>query len=154
LSKDDAALTHRGQPKGDVRMKAGFWLLAFALMALGTGAAGAANSPSANVESIATVSNQITVVFEFDLYNCPAGSEIIIDEWTANEPSRPDSGAVSGLSDYGLSNGDRVQHLVLQTGASSFLPGEQWVGSGTISCGATIIPVAGAGQTKSVNGGV
>jgi hypothetical protein len=123
-------------------------------MVLGSGAAGAANSPSANVESIATVTNQITVVFEFDLYNCPAGSEIIVDDWTANEPSRPDSGAISGLQDYGLSNGASVQRLVLQTGASSFLPGEQWVGSGTISCGTTVIPVSGAGQTKSVNGGV
>jgi hypothetical protein len=131
-----------------------FWLVALALMVLGSGAAGAANSPSANVESIATVTNQITVVFEFDLYNCPAGSEIIVDDWTANEPSRPDSGAIGGPQDYGLSNGDSVQRLVLQTGASSFLPGEQWVGNGTISCGATIIPVAGAGQTKSVNGGV
>ena len=137
-----------------MKVKAGFWLLAFALMALGTGAAGAANSPSANVESIATVTNQITVVFEFDLYSCPAGSEIAVVDWTANQPSRPDSGAVSGFQGYGLSNGDPVQHLVLQTGASSFFPGNQWVGSGSIACGATIIPVAGAGQTKSANGGV
>ena len=134
-------------------MKAGFWLLSFALMALATGGAGAANSPSANVESIATVTNAITVVFEFDLYNCPAGSEIVIPEWTAKQPSRPDSGA-TGAQPYGLSNGDNVQHLVLETGASSFLPGEQWVGSGSIACGPTVIPVAGAGQTKSVNGGV
>ena len=135
-------------------MKAGFWLLAFALMALATGGAGAATSPSANVESIATVTNQVTVVFEFDLYNCPAGSEIVVVEWTAHQPSRIDSDAGSGAQSYGLSNGASVQHLVLQAGASSFLPGEQWVGSGSIACGLTIIPVTGAGQTKSVNGGV
>jgi hypothetical protein len=131
-----------------------FSLVAFALMVLGSGAAVAGNTPSANVESIATVTSQITVVFEFDLYNCPAGSEIIVDDWMANEPSRPDSGAASGLQDYGLSNGNPIQHLVLEAGASSFLPGEQWVGSGSILCGTTPIPVSGAGQTKSVNGGV
>jgi hypothetical protein len=119
--------------------------------ALPAGTAGAASStPSANVDAVATVTSANTVVFEFDLYNCPAGMPITVD-WIANEPSRPDSGAAGG-GDYGLSNGDAVQHLTLLASSSSFLAGERWTGSGTVNCGLAAIPVAGSGQAKSPNG--
>jgi hypothetical protein len=45
-----------------------------------------------------------------------------------------------------------VQHLTIEAGASSFLAGERWVGSGTVNCGAIVIPVTGSGQAKSPNG--
>ncbi len=121
-------------------------------LGLSAGTAAAATTPNANVESTAIVSSATSVVFEFDLHDCPAGAEIAVVDWTANEPSRPDSGAAGGLQPYGLSNGDQVQRLVLEVASSSFLPGEKWVGSGTIVCGATVIPVAGAGQTRSLSG--
>jgi hypothetical protein len=121
---------------------------AFAL----AGTASGSNEPTADVDNVATVTNQVTVTFEFKLYDCPAGSEIVLVDWTANEPSRPDSGAAIGAQSYGLSNGAPVQYLVAETGASSFLPGERWVGSGTIACGAVLIPVAGSGQTKALSG--
>jgi hypothetical protein len=108
------------------------------------------SAPYADVESVATVTSDVTVIFEFNLYDCPAGNPITVD-WTAKEPSRPDSGAVGGGS-YGLSNGANVQHLTLTAGASSFLAGERWTGSGTVNCGAIAIPVAGSGQAKSPNG--
>jgi hypothetical protein len=107
---------------------------------------------SANVDSIATVVINANVVnFDFDLYNCPAGSEIVVVDWNATEPDRSDS-AATGTSPYGISNGDPVQHLTLSAGASGFLAGEKWVGSGQIACGAVIVPVAGPGTTKSLNG--
>jgi hypothetical protein len=121
-------------------------------LAMGNGASASGSGVSAQVDSIATVTSPINVVFEFDLYNCPAGNPITIVDWMATEPSRPDSGAVAGLSDYGLSNGAPVQHLTVLAGASSFLAGEQWVGSGFVNCGAVTILVEGSGQTKSLNG--
>jgi hypothetical protein len=121
----------------------------------GTGSAGAAASGgtvSANVDSIATLVISGSIVnFDFDLYNCPAGSEIIIVDWIANEPDRPDAGA-AGTTPIGISNGDQVQHLSLSAGASGFLAGERWIGSGQIACGAVVVPVAGSGTTKSLNG--
>jgi hypothetical protein len=107
---------------------------------------------SASVDSIATVVVNANIVnFDFDLYNCPAGSEIVVVEWNAAEPGRPDSGA-TGTSPYGISNGDNVQHLTLSAGASGFLAGEKWVGSGQIACGTVVVPVVGSGTTKSLNG--
>jgi hypothetical protein len=130
-------------------------VIGLTLMVAGTGSAGAAASGgtvSANVDSIATLVISGSVVnFDFDLYNCPAGSEIIIVDWIANEPNRPDAGA-AGTTPIGISNGDQVQHLSLSAGASGFLAGERWVGSGQIACGAVVVPVAGAGTTKSLNG--
>jgi hypothetical protein len=107
---------------------------------------------SAQVDSIATVISAVNVDFDFDLYNCPAGLEIVIVEWEANQPSRPDSGAASAGQSYGLSNGSSVQHLTLFAGSSSFLAGERWVGSGLVACGPFMIPVQGSGMTKSLNG--
>jgi hypothetical protein len=131
--------------------------LLVALIALAASAgAGASSSSSsavsAQVDSIATVTSSIDVVFQFDLYNCPAGNPITIVDWIANEPSRPDSGAAANLSDYGLSNGASVQHLTLSANSSSFLAGERWVGNGFVDCGAVAVPVAGSGQAKSLNG--
>lgn len=116
-----------------------------------TASAGAGSAPSATVQNTATVVLSHVVDFEFALHDCPAGEPIEIVDWEANEPARPDSGA-TGAQVYGVSNGERVQYLVLDTGASDFLPGETWVGSGTIACGTISIPVAGSGQTKSTSG--
>jgi hypothetical protein len=124
---------------------------AFALV-VGTMRADAAPTVSAAVDSIATVSGAVTTHFEFDVYNCPAGADLVIADWEAHQPSRPESIAVSGFQPYGISNGDAVQHLTLLAASGSFLAGEQWVGSGTILCGAVAIPVEGQGQTKSLNG--
>lgn len=131
-------------------MKRALLIAAVAILAslAGSTTASAADI-SAQVDPIATVTSENTVIFQFDLYNCPAG-QLITVEWTANQPDRPDSGAAGG-GGYGLSNGDRVQHLVVEAGQSSFLPGEQWVGSGTITCGGPI-PVAGSGTTKAPTG--
>lgn len=126
-------------------------VLAVAASAALSATASGASAPSATVDPNATVTSDVTVVFDFDLYDCPA-TNLITVEWTANEPSRPDSGAVGGGS-YGLSNGDKVQHLTVSAGSSSFLAGDRWVGSGTVTCGPTVIPVTGSGTTKSVNGG-
>jgi hypothetical protein len=113
-------------------------------------ASASSTTPSANVDSVATVTSDIDVVFDIDLYDCPAGNLITV-VWDAKEPSRPDSGAAGG-GGYGLSNGDHVQHLTVHANSSSFLAGEQWVGSGSVNCGAITIPVAGSGQAKSLNG--
>jgi hypothetical protein len=127
-------------------------ILTVAVLGLSAGTAEAATTPNANVDNIAVVASAVTVVFEFDLYDCPAGAEIAVVDWTAKQPSRPDSGAAGGFQPYGLSNGDHVQRLVLEVGASSFLPGETWVGTGTIACGTVLIPVAVSGQTRSPSG--
>ena len=123
------------------------------MLLAGATSGNAANSgTSASVDSIATVVVNANVVnFDFDLYNCPAGSEIVVVDWNATEPDRSDS-AATGTSPYGISNGDPVQHLTLSAGASGFLAGERWVGSGLIACGTAIVPVSGSGTTKSLNG--
>ena len=126
--------------------------IAFAVVAGGSSGATAAGTPTAQVESIATVTSENTVIFEFDLYDCPAG-QLVLVEWTARQPDKPDSDAAGG-GGYGFSNGDRVLHLVVNAGQSAFLPGLRWVGSGVVMCGAVAIPVEGSGQTKSGNGGV
>lgn len=118
----------------------------------GASAAGAGTTPSATVENTATVTSATSVLFEFNVYGCPAGAAIAIVDWTAEQPSRPGSGAAGGLQPYGLSNGDNVQHLVFEVPSGAFLPGDGWVGSGTITCGTVLIPVSGSGQAKSPNG--
>jgi hypothetical protein len=129
-------------------------IVALAAVGAGTGANASANSStvSVQVDSIATVISSINVDFDFDLYNCPAGFEIVIVEWEANEPSRADSGAASAGQSYGLSNGSAVQHLTLFAGSGGFLAGARWVGSGIVACGPFTIPVQGSGMTKSLNG--
>jgi hypothetical protein len=144
--------------KEQYEMKRVLWAVLLAAVTgafAGVDGAGASGStPTASVESIATVTGQVTVVFDFDLYNCPAGQPITITGWLANQPSRPDSGAAASGADYGVSNGAAVQHLTLEANQNGFLAGDQWVGSGSVNCGAVMIPVSGGGQTKSVNGGV
>jgi hypothetical protein len=128
--------------------------VAFAALlgATGAGAAGNGSGVSADVDSIATVTGSHTVVFDFDLYNCPAGEPIVIVDWMATQPNRPDSGAATAGAPYGASNGENVQHLTLDVDSSSFFAGDAWAGSGDIACGTVIVPVAGSGQTKSLNG--
>jgi len=111
----------------------------------------AATGPTADVENIATVVLSNVTNFEFNLYDCPAGMEMIVVEWSAEQPSRPGNGAeIAGLS-FGPSTGANTQHLTASAG-SNMIAGERWVGSGIVACGATLIPVSGSGQTKSLNG--
>jgi hypothetical protein len=117
----------------------------------GASSARSANQPTANVENIATVVLTEVTNFEFNLYDCPAGLDMAVLEWTAEEPSRPGNGAAAGLTPFGTSSGAHTQHLTLSAG-SNFTAGERWVGSGTVVCGTVLIPVSGSGTTKSVNG--
>ena len=126
-------------------------VLALTTLAAATSAS-AVGTVSVNVDSIATVTSANSVVFDFDLFNCPAGEPIVVVDWTASEPSRPDSGAAAAGVPYGLSNGAAVQHLTLGVNSSSFLAGVQWVGSGNVACGDVVVPVAGSGHATSLNG--
>ena len=117
----------------------------------GASSAGSANAPSADVENIATVVLTNVTNFEFNLYDCPAGDEIVIVDWLAEQPARPGNQAEAALQPYSLSTGEQVQHLTLSA-ASDFIAGERWEGSGTVACGAVLIPVSGSGTTKSLNG--
>jgi len=113
--------------------------------------ASSAAEPTATVENVATVVLTEVTNFEFNLYDCPAGEDMAVLEWTAEEPSRPGNGAAAGLTPFGTSSGAHTQHLTLSAG-SNFTAGERWVGSGTVVCGTVLIPVSGSGTTKSVNG--
>jgi hypothetical protein len=113
--------------------------------------AGSANTPTADVENVATVVLTEVTNFEFNLYDCPAGEAIAAVDWTAEQPDRPGNGAAAVLTPFGTSSGAHTQHLTLSAG-SNFLAGERWEGSGTIACGTVLIPVSGSGTTKSVNG--
>ena len=118
----------------------------------GVPSAGSANEPTANVENIATVViGGLVTDFEFNLYDCPAGMEMAVVDWTATQPSRPGNDATAPLTPFGTSSGAHAQHLTLNAG-SNFVAGERWVGSGTVACGAVLIPVEGSGTTKSLNG--
>jgi hypothetical protein len=120
----------------------------------GTGTAVASSGDlSADVNPIATVVSANTVVFNFDLINCPAGEPMALVDWTATEPDRPEAiAATGGVNQYGLSTGERVQHLTAQAGSAAFLAGATWVGSGSVSCGGTILSVSGSGFAESING--
>jgi hypothetical protein len=112
--------------------------------------AGSTTGPTANVENIATVIiGGVATDFEFNLYDCPAGEPMAVVDWMAQQPNG--NTVTSGTQPFGASTGANTQHLTL-TAAGSFLAGERWVGSGTVSCGAVLIPVEGSGTTKSVNG--
>lgn len=117
----------------------------------GASSAGSSTAPSATVENIATVVTANVTNFEFNLYGCPAGDEIVIVYWLAEQPARPGNLAEAALQPYSLSTGEQVQHLTLSA-ASDFIAGERWEGSGTVACGAVLIPVSGGGTTKSLNG--
>ena len=120
-------------------------------LATATGAGGS-TTPSANVENIATVLiGNVATNFEFNLYDCPAGADMAVVEWDAQQPSRPGSGVSLGTQPFGQSTGAQTQHLTLTAGGD-FVAGERWVGSGIVACGAVLIPVSGSGTTKSLNG--
>jgi hypothetical protein len=125
------------------------------LAALATGAdARAAGSIDARVESIATVLNGFVATnFEFDVYNCPAGQEMAVVLWEADQPAGGPGNqhVAAGNQPFGASTGAAVQHLTLTAGGN-FNAGERWIGSGFFVCGAVTIPVSGAGTTKSLNG--
>jgi hypothetical protein len=107
----------------------------------------------ATVESVATVIvGNVSTDFEFTFTNCPAGSEMAVIEWEAEQPARaPGNGVATGLNPFGQSTGERVQHMVL-TAFGNFVPGDRWVGSGLVACGASVIPVEGSGVTMSQTG--
>src|SRR3954454_7505866 len=116
-------------------------------------AAGTSTSPSANVENIATVViGFVATDFEFNVYASPAGAEMAVVEWEAEQPARgPGEGVSSGTQPFGESTGAQTQHLSLFAGGN-FIAGERWVGSGIVACGGVLIPVSGSGVTKSLNG--
>ena len=117
----------------------------------GASSAGSSTAPSATVENIATVVLTEVTNFEFNLYDCPAGQDMAVLEWEAEQPARPGNGAAAGLTPFGTSSGEHAQHLTLSAG-SNFTAGERWEGSGTVVCGLVLIPVSGSGTTKSLNG--
>ena len=136
-------------------MKLRFLAAIPAVLAILAGGAGAQGStgPDARVENIAVVLiGNVAVNFEFDLYNCPAGEEMEVGPWVADQPARPPGNGVSvGTQPYGPSTGERVQYLTLTAGGN-FLAGESWVGNGFVACGAVVIPVSGSGQTIAQTG--
>ena len=117
----------------------------------GASSAGSSTAPSATVENIATVVLTNVTNFEFNLYDCPAGEDMAVVDWTAEQPARPGNGAAAVLTPFGTSSGAHTQHLTLSAG-SNFVAGERWEGSGTVACGTAMISVSGSGTTKSLNG--
>lgn len=113
-------------------------------------AASAAGDPTAEVVSNATMvmytASGAFTNFEFVIRNCPEGSPITIT-WEAEQPERVD--VTTGEALY-FSGPDATQHFVLTT-FGAFSPGYRWVGSGIVTCGAAVIPVAGSGATKIVS---
>ena len=106
----------------------------------------------ATVDSTATVTGANTVVFDFDLFNCPAGQPMVLVSWSATEPDRPEAIAMTGGEQYGLSTGERDQHLTALADAAAFLADTTWVGSGSVACGDVVVPVSGSGLARSING--
>src|SRR4029079_3712915 len=109
--------------------------------------------PSASVENIATVIiGNVATDFEFNVYDCPAGDEMVVVEWEAEQPARaPGEGGSGGSLSFGESTGAQTQHLTVTAGGN-FIAGERWVGTGLVACGGVLIPVSGSGTTKSLNG--
>jgi hypothetical protein len=116
-------------------------------------AASSSTAPSATVENIATVIiGNVATDFEFNVYGCPAGDEMFVVEWEAEQPARgPGEGVSVGTQSFEESTGAQTQHLTVTAGGN-FIVGERWVGSGIVACGAVLIPVSGSGTTKSLNG--
>ena len=119
---------------------------------VGTTTANSASGTDASVENIATVLiGFVATNFEFNVYNCPAGEEMAVDFWEAEQPARAPGLGVVGSQPFGPSTGEQVQHLTLTAGGN-FVAGDSWVGDGFVSCGSVVVPVSGTGQTKSQNG--
>src|SRR5436190_12109502 len=126
--------------------------LAAASLVMAANVAHSSTGPTAGVENIATVLiGNVATNFEFNLYDCPAGADMAVVEWDAQQPSRPGSGVSLGTQPFGQSTGAQTQHLTLTAGGD-FVAGERWVGSGIVACGDVLIPVSGSGTTKSLNG--
>jgi hypothetical protein len=127
-------------------------IAAAAVIALaGASSARSTTAPSASVENIATVIiGGVATDFEFNLYDCPAGMDMAVVAWYAQQPNNGNT-VSSGPQPFGTSTGANTQHLTLTAGGN-FVAGERWVGSGFVSCGLTLIPVSGSGTTKSLNG--
>jgi len=105
---------------------------------------------SAHVDSTATIVTHVvtntSTNFVFEVANCPEGQPITIT-WDAAQPDKGDTSQGEG---FYFSGPHQTQQLVLTIiGASS--PGYQWVGSGTVACGLTVIPVSGNGSTNIVS---
>ena len=128
-------------------------LIMISAVLTGTSTAKSSPAPAATVENIATVIIGNTATdFEFNLYDCPAGAEMAVVEWDAEQPARAAGNGVSvGTQPFGESTGEQTQHLTL-TAFGGFVAGERWVGSGIVACGDVLIPVSGSGTTKSLNG--
>lgn len=127
-------------------------LVAASLALMGANVAHSSTEPTASVENIATVLiGNVATNFEFNLYDCPAGADMAVVQWDAQQPSRPGSGVSLGTQPFGQSTGAQTQHLTLTAGGD-FVAGERWIGSGIVVCGAVLIPVTGSGTTKSLNG--
>jgi hypothetical protein len=127
-------------------------LVAALAMLAGTTNAKASSGINASVGNIATVMiGFVATNFDFTVYNCPAGEEMAVDFWEAEQPARGPGLGVVGSQPFGPSTGEQVQYLTLTAGGN-FLSGESWVGDGFVSCGAVVVPVSGTGQTKAQNG--
>jgi hypothetical protein len=126
-------------------------LVAAALALSSAAAATASGPPSARVENVAVVVLHIgttaTTNFDFDVSDCPAG-ELVNIAWEAEQPEPGTS--TGGEGTFAFSTGG-VQHFVVST-VGGFRPGYAWTGSGVVTCGAVVIPIAGTGITKTVNG--
>jgi hypothetical protein len=123
---------------------------AAAVALAGASSAESTTAPSATVENIATVIiGGVATDFEFNLYGCPAGLDMAVVAWDAQQSNG--NTISTGTQPFGVSTGENVQHLTLTAGGN-FVAGERWVGSGMVACGATMIPVSGNGTTKSLNG--
>ncbi len=130
-------------------------LTALCMLCAGTSTAKSSTGSTsfrADVENIATVMvGFVATNFEFNLYGCPAGQEMAVDFWEADQPARGPGLGVVGAEPFGPSTGEQVQHLTLTAGGN-FIAGEQWFGDGFVSCGALVVPVSGSGQTMSQTG--
>ena len=128
-----------------------FTLIAAALALAAAAAATGAGEPSARVENVAVVVLNVgttaTTNFDFDVSNCPAG-ELVNIVWQAEQPEPGTSTGGEGTFAFSTAG---VQHFVVST-VGGFRPGYAWTGSGVVTCGAVVIPIAGTGTTKSVNG--
>lgn len=118
-----------------------------------SGQEGGVGAPGFHVEvnPVATITSHIEISYDFVFYNCPPAAEMVVDDWQAQEPNKPDAGAIIAGVDYGLSTGEPRQRLVAGVNQNAFLADEAWVGSGHATCGALTVPITGSGVARSVN---
>jgi hypothetical protein len=104
------------------------------------------------VQPSATITSHISIAFDFDFHNCASGLQMVVDDWDVTEPEKPDAGGAIVAVDYGLSNGDSVQRLVVAPTENALLAGLRWVGTGHATCGPVTLPIYASGIARSVNG--